>query len=44
MLKVAQRLNLIIAEKADYWKRTSTNRQIISLTSDNLITAWQQAG
>jgi 8-oxo-dGTP diphosphatase len=44
MLKVAQRLNLIIAEKADYWKRTSTNRQIISLTSDNLITAWQQTG
>jgi 8-oxo-dGTP diphosphatase len=44
MLTVAQHLKLIRAEKADYWKRTAPNRQIISLTSENLITAWQQAG
>ena len=44
MLTVAQHLKLIRSEKADYWKRTAPNRQIISLTSENLITAWQKAG
>jgi 8-oxo-dGTP diphosphatase len=44
ILKVAEHLNLVQRDGADSWKRISSNQQIVSLTAEDLIKAWQSAG
>lgn len=44
ILEVAEYLDLVRRDVADSWKRISSNQQIVSLTAEDLIKAWQSAG
>ena len=44
ILKVAEYLNLVRQDRSNSWKRTASNLQIVSLTAEDLIKAWQSAG
>ena len=44
ILKVAEHLDLVRQDGSDSWKRTSSDLQIVSLTAEDLIKAWQSAG
>jgi hypothetical protein len=35
---------LVQRDGADSWKRISSSQQIVSLTTEDLIKAWQSAG